>query len=130
MNRQLTVTDLAELERILAESGLAKDNWKRAKKEAEGLGLFVRWLVGLDREAAKAAMAGFMAGKNPNANQIEFINLVVEHLTEQGVLDAARLYDPPFTDVAPTGPDAMFNGFGSESLLESLDRVKQSAIAA
>jgi hypothetical protein len=47
-------------------------------------------ILGLDREAAKAAFAGFLAGKNFNANQIEFVNLVVDHLTEHEVLARVR----------------------------------------
>ena len=31
--------------------------------------------------AAKEAMAAFIAGKRLSANQIEFINLIVDHLT-------------------------------------------------
>jgi type I restriction enzyme R subunit len=49
----------------------------------------------LDREAAKEALAGFLAGKTLAANQIEFVNLIVDHLTEQGVMDPALLYESP-----------------------------------
>src|SRR5262249_9798014 len=68
-NKPLTATDLAELERMLVESGLgAPDDVHRAAEEANGLGLFVRSLVGLDREAAKETMATFLAGKALSAN--------------------------------------------------------------
>jgi len=63
--------------------------------------LFVRSLVGLDRAAAQAVFADFLAGKVLGANQIHFVNLMVEHLTEHGVMDPALLYESPFTDVAP-----------------------------
>jgi hypothetical protein len=39
--------------------------------------LFVRSLVGLDRQAAKDALAGFLSGKALSANQIEFVGLIV-----------------------------------------------------
>ncbi|MDP1990755.1 MAG: helicase-related protein, partial [Syntrophales bacterium] len=53
LNRALTITDLVELERMLAESGIgAAEELARAKAESHGLGLFVRSLVGMDREAA------------------------------------------------------------------------------
>jgi len=56
-NKALTESDLAELEWILIESGVgARKELDRAKTEAHGLGLFVRSLVGMDREAAKEAM--------------------------------------------------------------------------
>lgn len=131
MNKRLTTADLAELERMLAESGVAGDaELQRAKQEAAGLGLFVRSLVGLEREAAKAAMAGFMTGKTPNASQIEFVNLVIDHLTDQGVLDAARLYESPFTDLSPHGPDDLFTTKEIDALFATLEAVRRSATAA
>jgi type I restriction enzyme, R subunit len=90
-NRTLTPADLSELDRMLAESGVGRpEDISRAKRESEGLGLFVRTLVGLDRDAARQAMASFLAGRTMSANQIEFVNLIVEHLTEHGIVEAAR----------------------------------------
>ena len=40
---------------------------QRAVTESNGLGLFVRSLVGLDRVAAKEAMANFINGKSATA---------------------------------------------------------------
>ena len=97
MNRPLTETDLRELERMLAESGLGgPEDIRRAAEESQGLGLFVRSLVGLDRSAAKDALGGFMARKELSANQIESINLLVDHLTEHGVAEPRALYESPF----------------------------------
>jgi type I restriction enzyme R subunit len=111
MNKAVTAADLAELERMLAESGVGgAEDIQRAAEESHGLGLFlVRSLVGLDRQAAKEALAGFLAGKTLAANQIEFVNLIVDHLTEHGVMDAAMLYESPFTDLTPRGPDELFS---------------------
>ena len=46
MNKPLTAADLAEVERMLAESGGGPEDIARARQVAEGLGLFVRSLVG------------------------------------------------------------------------------------
>ena len=128
MNEPLTATDLQELERMLTASGLAKpEHLAKAKTENNGLGLFVRSLVGLDREAAKRALAGFGAGKTLSANQIEFVNLIIEHLTEHGVMDAGLLYESPFTDLNPQGPEGVFNSSQIDELVAVLTSVHRCA---
>ncbi len=131
MNKALTAADLAELERILVESGIGpSEAIGRAKTESQGLGLFVRGLVGMDREAAKAALSGFQEGKLWNASQFEFVNLIVNHLTEHGVMEAARLYESPFTDLTPHGPDGLFSTTQVDALLVALAAVRATAVAA
>lgn len=131
MNRPLTASDLAELERMLAESGIgAAEDIRRAAGESRGLGLFVRSLVGLDRAAAKAALAGFLDGKALSAGQIEFVNLIVDHLTEHGVMEVAMLYESPFTDLTPRGPDGLFSPVELDELIRTIDAVRARAVAA
>ena len=130
-NQPLTATDLAELERLLIDSGTATaEDVARAGQEAHGLGLFVRGLVGLDREAATQALNGFVAGKTLTANQLEFVNLIVTHLTERGVMEPGLLYEPPFTSYAPQGPDALFTSAQVDELFGVLDHIKATALAA
>ncbi len=129
-NQPLTALDLTELERMLGESGVASpDHLQKAKAECEGLGLFVRSLVGMDREAAKQALNGFMAGKTLTANQIEFVNLIVDHLTEHGAMKPELLYESPFTDLNPQGPEGVFNSTQIDELLELLSQVRARAVA-
>jgi type I restriction enzyme R subunit len=122
-------SDLAELERMLAESGVGElSDIARAKETSEGLGLFVRSLVGMDREAAKGALGEFLAGKTLSANQIEFVNLIVDQLTDQGIMSASALYESPSTDVAPEGPEAIFTPEDVDRLFDVLDTVRATAI--
>jgi len=130
MNRPLTATDLDELEKMLTASGICvSEDLQRAKKQSQGLGLFVRSLVGLHREAAKQAFAGFLTGKTLSANQIEFVNLIIDHLTEQGVMEPALLYESPFTDLSPHGPDGVFSSMQVDQLVSLLGEIRQRAVA-
>ena len=129
-NKQLTATDLSELETILLENGLGREeDINRAKQESQGLGLFVRSLIGLDREVAKQEFSKFLADKTLNANQIEFINMIVDYLTEHGAIEAARLYESPFTDFASQGIDSLFTSSQADELFALLDDVYTKAAA-
>src|SRR5262249_55513869 len=57
-NHPLTAIDLTELERMLVETGeFDRDKLDRAVTEAGGLGLYVRSLIGLDRDAVNATLS-------------------------------------------------------------------------
>ena len=130
-NVRLTPADLTDLEHLLATSGAGSEkDIEKAKAESQGLGVFIRSLVGLDREAAKQALGGFLTAKTLTANQIEFVNLIVDHLTEHGVLDEAVLYESPFTDITPRGPDGIFTAQEVAALVNILKEVRAAAMAA
>ncbi len=130
-NKPLTATDLSELERLFIESEVgSRENVERAKSESHGLGLFVRSLIGMEREAAKEAIAGFIAGRTLSANQIEFVNLLVDQLTARGVVVPEALYESPFTDITPRGPEGLFDESQVGLLIVALQGVIATAEAA
>jgi len=106
-NKQLTALDLSELERILLESGLGtSEDLNRAA--ADGLGLYVRSLVGLDREAVQEAMEEFVAGTTLTAQQLDFLQVLSNHLVDNGRVAPSALFDSPYNELAPSGPDVLF----------------------
>lgn len=128
-NEQLTTQDLAELERILREQQVASDSDLVRVRSEGGLGIFIRSLVGLDREAAKQAFAKFIDDRVLNANQIEFLDLIINHLTEQGMMDKRRLYESPFTDIDDQGVSGLFQAGDVIALIYLLESVKGRAAA-
>ena len=45
-------------------------------------------------------------------------------------MEAAALYESPFTDLSPRGPDALFSGAEIDALISRLERMRQTASAA
>ena len=130
-NWPITVIDLEELERIFVDNGVG--TWtevERAREMTGGFGLFVRRLVGLDREAAKDSLAGFLDDGRFTANQIDFVSLVIDELTTNGVVEPRRFYESPFIDVAPHGPDALFESVDVDRLVAAVTEVRRRAEAA
>jgi type I restriction enzyme, R subunit len=126
-NESLTKQDLDALEKILIEActGTTEDICKVCS--GNGLGLFVRSVVGLDREAAKHAFDGFLSGKTLTANQIQFVNLVIDYLTQAGWMTPSQLYESPFTDFSPRGIEGVFDSTQVTQLLSILNGIRQSA---
>jgi len=128
-NKALTPEDLQALEQMLVDSGAGDtDTINQAKEESHGLGLFIRSLVGLDHQAALEAFAHYLDGSTFSANQIHFINLIVDELTNNGVVEPARLYESPYTDLAATGPESMFSESEVENIVDILNTVKANAL--
>lgn len=128
-NRPLTADDLTALEAMLLDSGVGDEgDIAHAKEHAHGLGLFIRSLVGLDRQAAIEAFGTYLDDTKFGVNQIRFINLIVDELTANGVMDPARLYESPFTDSAPTGPDSVFPEADVAYIVAILRTVKTNAV--
>ncbi len=64
-----------------------------------------------------------------SAAQIEFLNLIVDQLTERGVMSAELLYESPFTDINPQGPEGVFAPAQVDDLLQLLAEVRKRAAA-
>lgn len=83
----------------------------------------------MDRAAVNGAFGDFLNSGTASAAQIEFINMVVEHLTDHGIMDPALLYESPFTDVAPTGPDGLFGNERVTKLFCKIEAINATAVA-
>ena len=131
-NKPLTQQDLEELERFVYESGEAesRERFSEVFGDTQSLGVFIRSLVGLDRNAAKEAFAQFLDETRYNSTQIRFVDMIIERLTQQGVMDPGLLYEPPFTTIHYEGLDGVFPGGSADELISLIATVNANAAVA
>ncbi|WP_395156998.1 type I restriction-modification enzyme R subunit C-terminal domain-containing protein, partial [Ilumatobacter sp.] len=123
--KPLGANDIDELQRILVAAGIGTDDtFAEASKRAGSFGLFIRSIVGLDRAAAKEAFAEFLDDKRYSKNQIEFVNLIINELTDRGVVDAQRIYEAPYVGVAPEGPESIFVEAELDRIFATIDQLR------
>ncbi|MDE0216099.1 MAG: restriction endonuclease subunit R, partial [bacterium] len=126
----ITPADIHELQRVLVAAGIGDtDTFAQASQRAGSFGLFIRSIVGLDRAAAKQAFARFLDDKRYTRNQIEFVNLVIDYLTQHGTIRPGRIYESPFTAVAPQGPETIFSTPDLDELFNIIQHLHNTAAA-
>lgn len=99
-NEPISSDDYKELERIFTEElGTIEDY--QANYQDTPFGLLIRKIAKMDRDAAYAAFSTFIAEERPNAEQIHFIEQVVDYVVENGyinnILDLMKApFDRPY----------------------------------
>ncbi|MDO4804889.1 MAG: DEAD/DEAH box helicase family protein [Lachnospiraceae bacterium] len=97
-NIPMTEDDIKALEEILWGEVGTKQEYQ-AEYGEKPLGEFVREIVGLDMNAAKAAFAEYLDETYLDSRQIYFVNQIVEYIVHNGMMkDLSVLLEAPFTD--------------------------------
>lgn len=52
-----------------------------------------------------------------SANQIRFIENIIDFLTQNGIMDPGLLYEPPFTDLHQVGLDGVFSDEDADAIV-------------
>jgi type I restriction enzyme, R subunit len=119
-NSSLTEFDLESLETMLfnSEEVRSREQFEQVFGKDLSLKRFIRELVGLDRNAAKQSFAQYLEGGNFSANQIRFVETIIDYLTQNGVMDPGQLYEPPFTEAHPDGLDGVFKDDEADQIVE------------
>lgn len=127
-NLPLTPTDLAALESMLFESPEieSRERFEEVFGTNQSLALLIRKMVGLDRNASKQAFATYLDGTTMSANQIRFIEMIIDYLTQNGVMDPGLLYEPPFTDLHDEGVEGLFQEPDADDIITLVKSFNQS----
>jgi type I restriction enzyme R subunit len=129
-NKPITAADIEGFEQILfAADGVGDREQFESTYGKQSLGRFIRSIVGLERGATQEAFGEFLANKSLTADQITFINQVVDHLVKNGTMNPDRLFEQPFTDLHSEGLAGVFPN-DAERLLAVIDEVNKRAEAA
>jgi type I restriction enzyme R subunit len=128
-NKPLTVSDLSELERFLFESGevQSQELFEKAFGEQAQLSVFIRSLIGLDRGAAMETFAKYLDATEFDTSQIRFIEMIIDHLTQRGIMDAGLLYGQPYTGIHYEGLDGVFPSATADEIVNLLEQVNSNA---
>ncbi|MEA3642162.1 MAG: DEAD/DEAH box helicase family protein [Lamprobacter sp.] len=135
-NQPLTPMDLESLETTLVKIG--EDDGETLlsglleRSGTPSLVHFVRSLVGMDRQAAQAAFSRYLNDRSLTSAQMRFIELIIDQLSARGVIEAAALYEPPFSHLHAGGPDELFAGRENviDGVFETLKALEPERLAA
>lgn len=95
-NEPIAQDDYKELERIFTKELGTKEEYENNYNDSP-FGILIRKIAKMDRDSAYAAFSSFIAEERPNAEQIYFINQVVDYVVENGyVKDVLDLMKAPF----------------------------------
>jgi len=130
-NDPITATDLEALESILfaADGPGGREQFEETYGTGQPLGQLIREIVGLEANAAKEAFAEFLALGTLSADQITFINQIIDHLVHNGTMDPADLFLPPFTDQHDQGVLGVLPDH-AQLIVQVIKRINGNALVA
>lgn len=95
---------------------------------AGDLATAIRTIVGMEPEVVAERFADFFAHHpHLSAKQQRFMALLQNHIAKFGVVTLAKLYEAPFTQVSPEGPDGVFDDQAVEELIGLIERFRPAA---
>lgn len=131
MNVPITAAELDALEKMLLEENQIKSAEDFQKViDNKPLGHFIREIIGLDVNAAKQAFGEFLNEKTYTAQQIHFINKIIDYLGVNGVIESKILFEPPFTDINDQGLSGIFSSGKSAEVISILSQINTNALIA
>lgn len=127
-NEPISADDYKELERIFTEElGTAEDY--QSNYQDTPFGLLIRKIAKMDRDVAYAAFSTFIAEERPNAEQIHFIEQVVDYVVENGYINnVLDLMKAPFD--RPYKFSVIFSREEQIKFVQVINSIKSNALVA
>jgi type I restriction enzyme R subunit len=129
-NKPITETELDLLEELLFDGKIVGTKQDYVEHYGDKpLGEFIRSIVGLDIVAAQAAFADFIQAGNLRADQLTFINQIIQYLTTNGTIDKSLLFEAPFTNLHDQSLFGIFDDVAVAQVIKLIDVVNHNAWA-
>jgi len=127
-NEPITHAELGQLEEILFDGTTCGTREEYLENYGEQpLGTFIRSILGMDIQAANAAFAEFINSPSLRADQMTFINKIVQFLTKNGRIEKKMLFEPPFTEQHQDGVIGLFDDAQATKIISLVDKVNRNA---
>lgn len=129
-NIAITHSELQELENLLFDGNErgTKDDFIKIHGQ-QPLGKFIRSIVGMDVNAAKEAFGEFLNAGILTADQIRFIDMIIDYLTTNGIIEAEKLFEEPFTTFHTEGIAGLFDATDAKKIITILNHISANAAA-
>ncbi|MEE3034899.1 MAG: DEAD/DEAH box helicase family protein [Bacteroidota bacterium] len=129
-NIPITKDEINAIEEMLFSENIAGTKEKFQEEFGnKPLGQFIRSIVGMEKRSLEQVFANFLQTGNLTADQITFVNTVINYLTKNGSIDKSMLYESPFTDQNDQGIDGVFEIQKKEKVVSIIDQINFNAIA-
>ncbi|WP_221391607.1 DEAD/DEAH box helicase family protein [Dyadobacter sp. NIV53] len=128
-NQPITAAELDELDRMLFDqSGAQTHNDFKKLLGDKPLGVFVRSILGLDSSSAREAFSVFLSTGPLSSVQIEFINDLIQQLTQNGIINPDMLFEQPFTKFHESGVGGVFP-LNAKNVIDVVEQINDRAMA-
>ncbi|WP_031425527.1 DEAD/DEAH box helicase family protein [Flavimarina sp. Hel_I_48] len=126
-NLPITEKELQSLEQFLSSGELGTDF--KSHLEGDPLGKFIRKIIGLDIKVANQLFSELIQNENLNADQITFINKIIEYLNENGTIEKKLLSSSTFGKDYERGILDLFDGKENSirKIISIVDRINENA---
>jgi len=120
-NQPISAEELGQVRELLFSEDPEASSHLDEVLNGQDFMIFIRSIVGLENKAAKALFAEFINRSGITAEQIRFIDTMVDYITQNGSIDKPVLFDRPFTDINQNGIIGVFEEEDAVKLIKIID---------
>lgn len=116
-NQPISVDELEQIRNLLFEEDADTAAHLDQVLNGKSFVSFIRSIIGVDATTAKELFAEFINRPNVTAEQMTFMNKLIDFLTKNGSIDPEMLFDRPFTDINQDGVSGVFKNEDAEKII-------------